>query len=209
MKVVVYRTERSMKILRIFIAGAVLLVGASAGAAEDMLYRHSVQANVAGLVFNRFGLSYEFRFTPKHALFIEAGGAIFSREKEHGAGLHYRLYGEPLQNARLLWIFKADNAIGFKGINIRWMKADGIYAKERNGQSMDYRYRYEASFVGVHFGKTYLWNSGFAASYRFGYGIPFGDFEWKDAKPGHGDIFDKFVKIASGLDFGLSFGYSF
>jgi hypothetical protein len=70
-------------------------------------------------------------------------------------------------------------------------------------------FRYEACFVGVHLGKTYLWDSGFTASYRFGYGIPIGSFEWKDAKPGHGDVFDKFVKIASGLDFGLSFGYAF
>jgi hypothetical protein len=81
----------------------------------------------------------------------------------------------------------ADNALGFKGINIRQMKLDGIYAKAGDGQSAVYRYGYEAFFVGVRLGKTCFWDSGFMIGYRFGYGIPIGDFQWKDARPGNGD----------------------
>jgi hypothetical protein len=196
--------EYALNNLKVFLAIAVLLTSATAAAANDLVYRHSVQANVIGLVFNRYGFGYEYRFTPHNALFLEAGGAIpvVSDEVEYGAGLHYRYCLAPARDAKFLWLFRTADAISFGGFNVRYMKlVDGVY----NGS----HYSYEAAFVGIHVGQTYLWHSGFTISWRFGYGIPFGEFQWQDSKPEDGDSWARFYKLGSGLDFGLSLGYSF
>ena len=69
---------------------------------------------------------------------------------------------------------------------------------------------YEASFIGAGIGQTYVWHSGFTISYWLGYGLPINaEFKWKDTVPADGDSWAKTYKNASGLDFGLTLGYSF
>ena len=43
---------------------------------ESPFKRHSVQFNIAGLAFERYGLAYELRITPHHALFVQGGGSF-------------------------------------------------------------------------------------------------------------------------------------
>ncbi len=61
---------------------------------DTLFSRHSIQLNVAGLAFERYGIVYELRLTPRHALFLQGGGSFPSicEEKEYGFGLHYKYY---------------------------------------------------------------------------------------------------------------------
>ena len=171
---------------------------------DTCFYRHSFQLNVAGLAFERYGLAYEFRITPHHALFFQGGGSFpgISEEKEYGFGLHYRYFFRPVIDAKLLWLFKSAYRNTFADFNVRYMNLDGIHN--------DVKFLYEAYFIGVGIGQTYIWNSGFTVSYWLGYGPPIGaDFKWVGTPPADGDSWAKNYKIGSGLDFGLSLGYSF
>ena len=60
-------------------------------------YSHSFQFNIAGLGFERYGIAYEWRITPRHALFVQGGGSFpyISEEKEYGFGLHYKYFLNP------------------------------------------------------------------------------------------------------------------
>ncbi len=171
---------------------------------DTLFYRHSFQANIAGLGFERYGIAYEFRITPHHALFFQGGGSfpVISEEKEYGFGLHYKYFFRPVIDAKLLWLFKSAYRNTFADFNVRYMNLDGIHN--------EVKCLYEAYFIGVGIGQTYIWNSGFTVSYWLGYGPPIGaDFKWAGTTPADGDSWAKNYKTGSGLDFGLSLGYSF
>ncbi len=171
---------------------------------DSLVYRHSLQFNVAGLGFERWGIAYELRMTPRHALFVQGGGSYpyISEEKEYGFGLHYKYFLQPVRDAKFLWLFKSAYKNSFANLNIRYMNLDGIH----NGAE----FLYEAYFIGVGVGQTWVWNSGFTISYWLGYGPPIGaEFIWKDTVPEDGDSWAKMYKNGSGLDFGLTIGYSF
>ena len=168
---------------------------------DTSFYRNSFQFNIAGLGFERYGIVYELRLTPRHALFVQGGGSFpgICEEKEYG---HYKYYLQPVRNARFLWLFKSAYRNTFADLNVRYMNLDGTHE--------DARFIYESFFTGVGIGQTYVWKSGFTISCWLGYGPPVGaDFKWKDAVPTDGDSWAKTYKNASGLDFGLSLGYSF
>ncbi len=171
---------------------------------DELFYRHSLQLNIAGLAFERYGIAYELRLTPKHALFFQGGGSFpgISEEKEYGFGIHYKYFLPAQSDARFLGLFKAASRNTFLDLNVRYMNLDGIHE--------DADFRFDSFFIGPEIGQTYVWNSGFTISYWLGYGPPIGaDFKWKDAEPTDGDSWAKGYKYASGLDFGLSIGYSF
>lgn len=177
---------------------------ASAQSCDSLFYRHSFQFNIAGLAFERWGLAYELRITPRHAVFIQGGGSIpsVSKETEYGFGLHYKYFFRPLKDAKFLWLIKAAYRNTFVDANVRYMNLDGLHD--------DARYLYESYFIGAGVGQTYVWHSGFTVSYWAGYGPPVGaQFEWKDPRPENGDSWAKTYQNSSGLDFGLSLGYSF
>ena len=173
--------------------------------ANDLVfYRHSFQFNIAGLGFQRYGVAYEFRLTLRHALFFQGGGSFpgISEEKEYGLGIHYKYFLKPVSNARFVGLIKSAYRNTFLDFNVRNMKLDGIHE--------DAQFLYESFFVGVGIGQTYVWHSGFTISYWLGYGPPIGaEFEWKGSKPENGDSWAKSYKYSSGLDFGLTLGYSF
>ncbi len=171
---------------------------------DQPFYRHSIQFNVAGLVFERYGLAYELRITPRHALFMQGGGSFpsITEEKEYGFGLHYKYFFRQVNNPKLLWLFKSAYRSSYADLNVRYMNLDGIHK--------DAQFLYEAYFIGVGIGQTYVWNSGFTISYWLGYGPPVSSvYEWKDTVPEDGDSWANTYKFSSGLDFGLSVGYSF
>lgn len=171
---------------------------------NSLFYRHSFQFNVAGLGFERYGIAYEYRLTPEHALFLQGGGSFpgISEEKEYGFGLHYKYFLQPVGDARFLGLFKAAYRNTFLDFNVRYMNLDGIHE--------DAGFQFDSFFIGPGIGQTHVWNSGFTISYWLGYGPPIGaNFKWKDAVPTNGDSWAKTYKYASGLDFGLSIGYSF
>ena len=171
---------------------------------DTLFYRHSIQSNIAGLGFERCGLSYEFRMTPHHALFVQGGGSFpfISEEKEYGFGLHYKYYFNPVNDARFLGLFKSAYKNSFANLNIRYMNLDGIH----NGAEA----LYEAFFTGAGAGQNWVWKSGFTISYWLGYGPPIsGEYTWKSIVPEDGESWAKTYKYSSGLDFGLSLGYSF
>lgn len=171
---------------------------------ESLFYRHSFQFNIAGLGFERYGIAYELRLTPRHALFLQGGGSFpgISEEKEYGFGLHYKYFLQPVKDAKFLWLFKSAYRNTFADLNVRYMKLDGIHE--------DAQFKYESYFTGAGIGQTYVWKSGFTISCWLGYGPPIGaDFKWKDAVPSNGDFWAKTYTYSSGLDFGLSLGYSF
>ncbi len=171
---------------------------------DNLFYRHSFQFNIAGLAFERYGIAYELRLTPRHALFIQGGGSFpgISEEKEYGFGIHYKYFLQPVKDARFLGLFQSAYKNTFVDFNVRYMNLDGIHE--------DAQFKYEAFFIGPEIGQTYVWNSGFTISYWLGYGPPIGaDFIWNDTVPADGDSFAKTYKYSSGLDFGLSLGYSF
>ncbi len=171
---------------------------------DTLFYRHSFQLNIAGLAFERYGVAYELRLTPQHALFVQGGGSFpgISEEKEFGLGIHYRYFLQPVSDGKFLWLFKSAYRNTFLDFNVRNMNLDGVHEETQ--------FLYESFFVGAGVGQTYLWNSGFTISYWIGYGPPIGaEFEWKDAMPEDGDSWAKTYKYSSGLDFGLSLGYSF
>jgi hypothetical protein len=144
------------------------------------------------------------RINPHHALFIQGGGSFpcISEEKEYGFGLHYKYFFRPVKDAKFLWLFKSAYKNSFGDLNLRYMNLDGIYD--------DAGYLYKAFFIGVGVGQTCVWNSGFTISYWLGYGPPLGsEFKWKNTVPADGDSWAKTYKYTSGLDFGLSLGYSF
>jgi hypothetical protein len=171
---------------------------------DSLTYRHSFQLNVAGLAFERWALAYEWRITPQHALFFQGGGSFpsISEEKEYGFGLHYKYFFQPKRDAKFLWLFKSAYKNNFINLNIRYMNLDGIHN--------DAEFLYEAYFIGLGAGQTYVWNSGFTISYWLGYGPPItSEYEWKNTIPEDGSSWANAYKWGSGLDFGLSLGYSF
>lgn len=171
---------------------------------DTLFYRHSLQFNIAGLGFERYGIAYELRLTPRHAIFVQGGGSfpVISEEKEYGFGLHYKYFLHPVRDARFLWLFKSAYRNTFADLNLRYMNLDGIHK--------DAQLQYESFFIGAGLGQTFIWNSGFTISYWIGYGPPVGnEFEWNDAVPTDGDSWARTYKNTSGLDFGLSLGYSF
>ena len=171
---------------------------------DTMFYRHSFQFNIAGLGFERYGIAYELRLTPQHAIFVQGGGSIpgICEEKEYGFGVHYKYFLEPVTDAKFLGIFKSAYRNTFLDFNFRYMNLDGIHE--------DSPFLYESFFVGAGIGQTHVWNSGFTISYWLGYGPPFGaELNWKDSVPADGDSWAMTYKYSSGLDFGLSIGYSF
>jgi hypothetical protein len=171
---------------------------------DSLFYRHSVQFNLAGLGFERWAIAYELRMTPRHAIFVQGGGSFpsNSEEKEYGFGLHYKYFLQPVRDAKFLWLFKSSYRNTFINLNVRYMNLDGIH----NGSEA----LYEAFFLGAGAGQTYIWNSGFTISYWLGYGPPIiGEYKWKNTVPEDGESWAKAYKWGSGLDFGLSLGYSF
>jgi len=171
---------------------------------DNLFYRHSFQFNIAGLGFERYGIAYELRMTPKHALFVQGGGSFpgISEEKEYGFGLHYKYFLQPVKDVRFLWLFKPAYRTTFLDLNVRYMYLDGIHN--------DAQCQYESFFIGAGVGQTWVWNSGFTISYWLGYGPPVGsEFTWKNTMPSDGESWAKTYKYTSGLDFGLSLGYSF
>ncbi|WP_167618619.1 hypothetical protein [Maribellus sediminis] len=172
---------------------------------NDALFnRHSVQVNIAGLAFERYGIAYELRLTPQHALFFQGGGSFpgISEEEEYGFGVHYKYFLPAVSDARFLGLFKSAYRNTFLDFNVRYMNLDGIHE--------DTTFQFDSFFIGPGIGQTYVWNSGFTISYWLGYGPPIGSsFKWNDAVPTDGDSWAKTYKYASGLDFGLSIGYSF
>lgn len=171
---------------------------------DTLFYRHSFQFNIAGLGFERYGIAYELRLTPRHALFVQGGGSFpgVSEEKEYGFGIHYKYFLQLIKDAKFLWVFKSAYRNTFVDVNVRYMNLDGIHE--------DAQFRFESFFVGPEIGQTFVWNSGFTISYWLGYGPPIGpDFKWNNTVPADGNSFAKTYKYSSGLDFGLSLGYSF
>ena len=171
---------------------------------EFLFYHHSFQFNIAGLAFERYGIAYELRLTPRHALFVQGGGSFpgISEEKEYGFGIHYKYFLHPVKDAKFLWLFKSAYRNTFLDLNARYMNLDGIHE--------DAQFLYDSFFIGAGLGQTNVWKSGFTISYWVGYGPPIGaEFKWKDAVPEDGDSWAKTYKYSSGLDFGLSLGYSF
>lgn len=172
--------------------------------ANELFYRHSIQLNVAGLAFERWGIAYEIRLTPRHALFFQGGGSFpsISEEKEYGLGLHYKYFFKPVSDAKFLWLIKSSYRNTFADLNVRYFNLDGIHKGAE--------FLYHASFIGVGIGQAYVWNKGFTISYWLGYGPPVGGkYSWKNEVPEDGDTYARNYKVASGLDFGLTFGYSF
>jgi hypothetical protein len=171
---------------------------------ETMFHRHSVQFNIAGLGFERYGIAYELRLTPRHAIFVQGGGSIpvICDEKEYGFGLHYKYFLQPVSDPKFLWLFKSAYRNTFLDLNGRYMNLDGIHD--------DAEWLFESFYIGAGIGQTYVWNSGFTISCWLGYGPPIGaEYSWKSTVPADGDTWAKTYKNSSGLDFGLSLGYSF
>ena len=191
----------------LIVTGIIIVLGhakLNAQSNDTLCYRHSFQFNIAGLGFARWGMAYELRMTPRHALFVQGGGSLpkISEEDEYGLGLHYKYFLRPVRDAKFLWLFKSACKNTFADLNVRYMNLDGIHDEAE--------YRYEAFFIGAGVGQTWLWNSGFTISYWLGYGPPVGaKYEWKNTVPEDGDTWAKTYKYASGLDFGFSLGYSF
>lgn len=171
---------------------------------DELFFRNSFQLNIAGLAFERYGVAYELRLTPRNALFVQGGGSFpcISEEKEYGFGIHYKYFLQPVNDAKFLGLFKSAYRNTFLDFNARYMNLDGIHE--------DAQFQFDSFFIGPEIGQTYVWNSGFTISYWLGYGPPVSaDFKWKDDVPNDGDSWAKSYKYASGLDFGLSIGYSF
>lgn len=193
------------KKIKVILAVIVLTYTTVAAQSNDtMFYRHSISSNIAGLAFERWGLAYEFRMTPRHALFLQGGGSFpyISEEKEYGFGLHYKYFFNSVKDAKFLWFNKLVYRTSFANLNIRYMNLDGIHDGAK--------FLYESFFIGLGVGQTWVWNSGFTISYWLGYGPPIGsDFNWKNTVPEDGESWANIYKYSSGLDFGLSLGYSF
>ena len=171
---------------------------------DNPFYRNSLQFNIAGLGFARYGIAYELRMTPQHALFVQGGGSfpVIAEEIEYGFGLHYKYFLKPVRDAKFLWLFKSAYRNTFLDLNVRYMNLDGIYD--------DAHFLYDSFFIGAGVGQTFVWKSGFTISYWLGYGPPINsEFKWKDSVPADGDSWARTYKYSSGLDFGLSLGYSF
>lgn len=195
---------KKLKIVLSLVVIAFINMAVTAQTNYPMFNRHSVQFNIAGLGFERYGIAYEIRLTPKHALFVQGGGSfpVICEEKEYGFGLHYKYFFQPVADAKFLWLFESAYKNTFLDINVRYMNLDGIHN--------DAECLYDAFFVGVGIGQTYVWKSGFTLSYWAGYGPPIGgEYTWKNTVPEDGEIWAKTYKNSSGLDFGLSVGYSF
>ena len=191
-----------------FLIIVIILTGSVSLFAEEMLYKNSFQTDPIGLLFGGFGANYEHRFNPKHALFIE--GAISNAAQAEGYmfSLHYRFYKPPEKDAKFLFI-KSDNGLGFKGFFVRHSEMDVVMTIEEDIGDVDYNFTYDTITLGLHLGKTYLWDSGFTMTYRFGYGYQIGDFEWVGNEPEDAGLIEMFYKFFSGFDFGLTVGYCF
>ena len=187
-----------------FVAIAFIYTNVIAQSDENSVYRHSLQFNIAGLAFERYGIAYELRMTPRHALLVQGGGSfpVITEEKEYGFGLHYKYFFRPARDVRFLWLFKPVYRNTFADLNVRYMNLDGIHNEAE--------WLYESYYIGAGVGQTWVWKSGFTISYWLGYGPPVGsDYKWKNTVPEGGDSWARTYNYSSGLDFGLSLGYSF
>lgn len=171
---------------------------------DSLFHRHSIQFNAAGLSFERWGVAYEIRLNPRHAISISGGGSFpfISEEKEYGLQFHYKYFLQPAFDKKFLWLFKSAYRNTFWDFNIRYMNLDGVH----DGSE----YLFNSTCIGAGIGQNWVWNSGFTVSYWIGYGPPVSsDFSWKNTIPEDGDSWADMYNWASGLDFGLAFGYSF
>ena len=192
------------KTIIILIVSVIFRITGLAQTNESPFYRNSLQVNIAGLGFERYGIAYELRLTPRHALFVQGGGSIpvICDEKEYGFGLHYKYFLQPVSDPKFLWLFKSAYRNTFADLNVRYMNLDGIH----NGAEC----LFESFFIGAGVGQTWVWNSGFTISYWIGYGPPVGsEYIWKETVPEDGDSWARTYTYSSGLDFGLAIGYSF
>ncbi|MFN8256475.1 MAG: hypothetical protein U0W24_12335 [Bacteroidales bacterium] len=197
-------TLKKWKTMMCFLLILMTCTSVTAQQNDSTFSRHSIQFNAAGLGFERWGIAYELRFTPRHALSIGGGGSFpyISEEKEYGFGLHYKYFLKPVRDAKFLWLFKSTYRNTFTDFNVRYMNLDGIHDGAQ--------YLYESFFIGAGMGQNWIWNSGFTVSYWLGYGPPLGsEYKWIDTVPDDGESWAKMYNWASGLDFGLAFGYSF
>ena len=179
------RNKMKMKLINKCLTLAFIIFTFSSSTAQSndsLFYPHSLHLNVAGLGFERWAIGYEWRMTPKHALFIQGGGSYpyYSQEKEYGFGLHYKYFFKPVRNTKFLWLFKTAYKNSFVNVNVRYMNLDGIH---NVAESM-----FEAYYIGAGIGKTWVWNSGFTVSYWLGYGPPIGgEYKWKNTVPEDGE----------------------
>jgi hypothetical protein len=156
------------------------------------------------LGFERWGLAYEVRISPRHALSLCGGGSFpyISEEREYGLQLHYKYFMKPKNDSRFLWLFKSAYKNTFVDLNVRYMNLDGIHN--------DSEYLFSSTCIGVGIGQNWVWPNGFTVSYWLGYGPPIiSDYRWKSSIPDDGASWAKMYKWSSGLDFGLAIGYSF
>src|SRR6478752_5633976 len=139
---------------------AIILVctSVSAQSNDSLFYRHSLQFNVAGLGVERWAIGYEWRMTPRHALFIQGGGSFpNSADKEYGFGLYYKHFFKPVRDAKFLWLFKSPYKVSFADLNFRYMNLDGIHNEAEC--------TFESYYIGAGAGQTCVWHSGFTLSY--------------------------------------------
>lgn len=66
---------------------------------NELFYRHSIQLNVAGLAFERWGIAYEIRLTPRHALFFQEVARSLLSQRKRNMGLDYttNIFSNPFQ----------------------------------------------------------------------------------------------------------------
>ena len=105
-----------MKNPRVLIASLIFAMSAIDAMASDPPYRHSFQFNLAGLGFERWGLAYELRMTPRHALFFQGGGSFpfVSEEQEYGFGLHNKLKSTvPADGASWAEMYRISSGLDF------------------------------------------------------------------------------------------------
>ena len=197
-------TRKNWKTMLCFLIILMTCTAVTARQNDSTFKRNSIQFNAAGLGFERWGLAYEYRLNPRHTLSVSGGGSFpsISEEKEYGLQFHYKYFLQPAFDKKFLWLFKSAYRNTFLDFNVRYMNLEGVHNSSE--------YLFDSSCIGAGIGQNWGWNSGFTVSYWLGYGLPISsDFSWKNTVPEDGDSWASMYKWASGLDFGLAFGYSF
>jgi hypothetical protein len=197
-----------MRANTLFLALVSIVSSAVIASGEEMYYRNCFQTNPLSVITGSYMLNYEHKFSEKQGLFIEGSVSDSKQVEGYAASLHYRHYKEPKLNGKFLF-FTSKVGIGYWGLFVRYTDTEGEIEVEEHDVKTPYPYTFDGYHFGANFGKNCLWDSGFSLSYRIGYGIPITNFKWTEGTPDGGDVTKVFTKVFSGLDVGVSMGWSF
>lgn len=178
-------------------------------AKETTVLKENFYQTVSGYILLNYDVSYEAIFKQKNGI---ATGVLYSNfmdSKVFNVRSYYRRYFDKENIVKRKTNTINGTLLKSWGPLIRYVQLDGIAYEDK-----DLKHNYTAKYLttGLHIHKKRVYKSGFTIDTRIGYGFPFEikPLKWTSSKPSEGaGLTADFVRGTSGLDIGVTLGFSF